>query len=517
MPGNPWWGTSGNDTIEATWGAYNDEPTPPGQSIKGNGGDDLILRDWTGYYQQDGSGDWMDMSVQGGNGEDTVLYSLATTAVNATLESPFGYGLVTSPGTPLGVDRLYSIENLGGSQFDDTLDGSSGNNRLYGFDGDDLMSGGDGHDSLYGHAGDDTVSGESGNDVVDGYDGDDVLNGGSGADSIYGGDDDDTIDGGLHNDLIYGGDGNDEIEGGRGNDTIEAGDGHDVIDAGTNHDEVHVGDGSDIVDLGGGSDTVFISGFGNNVIDGNWGTDTAVFESNAAVNVNLFFGIADRGVEGFDSLTDIENVETGNGNDTVIGSSADNEIDTGNGADFINAYVGDDTVVAGSNNDTVDGGYGDDQIFGGFGGDSLYGNDGDDTVDGGSGADSIRGGEGEDLLTGGSFGDTFIYEEGDHGLDTITDFNLASDKIFFGEDFLETNHLGQTDLDDVLLAFAYGGGSSILAVETADNGWEYLAIFQNISVHELNAQIVSEQIFDVEGEIGGVVTQTAMPLDEFVF
>ena len=516
MPGNPWWGSSGNDTIAATWGVYHDAATPPGPSVKGNGGNDLIIRDWTGYYEQDNAGNWMDMSIQGGNGEDTVMYSLSTTAVSATLESIFGYGLASSPATSLGVDRLYSIENLGGSQFDDTLEGSSENNRLYGFDGSDLMSGGGGNDSLYAHLGDDTVNGEGGNDLVDGYDGDDVINGGSGSDTLYGGDDDDTIDGGFQSDLIFGGEGNDEIEGGRGNDTIDAGDGHDVIDAGQNHDEVHVGDGADTVDLGGGGDTVFISGFGNNTIDGDWGNDTAVFESNSAVNVNLVFGFADRGVEGTDSLVNIENVETGNGNDTVVGSAADNEIDTGNGADYVYGYHGDDTVYAGSHNDTVDGGQGEDMIFGSFGADSLNGNTGHDTINGGSSSDTIRGGEGEDYLTGGSFGDTFVYEAGDHGIDTITDFNLASDKIFFGEDFLATNNVGQTDLDDVLLAWAYGDGNSILAVETADNGWEFLTILHNVSVQELNAQIVSEQIFEVEGEIGGVVTQTAMAVDDFM-
>ena len=67
-------------------------------------------------------------------------------------------------------------------------------------------------------------------------------------------------------------------------------------------------------------------------------------------------------------------------------------------------------------------------LTGGANSDVLYGFDGNDTLDGKGGNDLIVGGKGDDTLTGGAGADTFVFHNGD-GLDTITDFDPASDVI----------------------------------------------------------------------------------------
>lgn len=96
-----------------------------------------------------GSGtDWLD----GGAGNDTVSFATARSAVSANLK--FGYG---TAGDALG-DTYVSIENLAGSNFNDTLIGNALAN---------LLSGGAGNDTLTGNGGGDLLQGGLGNDVFD--------------------------------------------------------------------------------------------------------------------------------------------------------------------------------------------------------------------------------------------------------------------------------------------------------------------------------------------------------------
>ena len=87
--------------------------------------------------------------------------------------------------------------------------------------------------------------------------------------------------------------------------------------------------------------------------------------------------------------------------------------------------------MGGAGNDTAFGGKGNDLVSGGDGNDSLYGGRDNDTVDGGAGNDFISGDRGSDVLTGGAGSDTFYFfsSGGDYGVDTITDFTPAEDKI----------------------------------------------------------------------------------------
>jgi Ca2+-binding RTX toxin-like protein len=64
-----------------------------------------------------------------------------------------------------GSDKLYSIENIEGTDFNDQIIGDANSNSLAGNDGDDILSGGDENDILYGGNGSDTLTGGSGQDT----------------------------------------------------------------------------------------------------------------------------------------------------------------------------------------------------------------------------------------------------------------------------------------------------------------------------------------------------------------
>ncbi|MFX1679012.1 calcium-binding protein [Mitsuaria sp. CC2] len=85
-----------------------------------------------------------------------------------------------------GANRLVistSAGTMAGSEKDDLLVGSSGN---------DVIGGGGGSDEIVAGDGDDILVGGAGTDVLYGQDGDDDLDGGTGADYLYGGEGDDT-------------------------------------------------------------------------------------------------------------------------------------------------------------------------------------------------------------------------------------------------------------------------------------------------------------------------------------
>ena len=81
----------------------------------------------------------------------------------------------TNTGGEAQGDVFSSIEEIEGSDFDDTLTGDGADN---------YFEGGLGNDSLVGAAGNDTIFGDSGDDYVDGGAGNDVLNGGLGTNTL---------------------------------------------------------------------------------------------------------------------------------------------------------------------------------------------------------------------------------------------------------------------------------------------------------------------------------------------
>src|SRR3954469_7159363 len=76
------------------------------------------------------------------------------------------------------------------------------------------------HDHLNGTTGNNTLFGGAKEDTLAGMAGNDTLNGGSGADKIWGGSGNDNLSGGSGNDLLVGGFGADRMDGGNANDVL---------------------------------------------------------------------------------------------------------------------------------------------------------------------------------------------------------------------------------------------------------------------------------------------------------
>ncbi|MGL4961824.1 MAG: M10 family metallopeptidase C-terminal domain-containing protein [Inquilinus sp.] len=89
-------------------------------------------------------------TLNGGAGVDGVFYTKSNVAVTVNLSTGFASG-----GHAQG-DLLIDVENAGGSEFNDTLTGTSGKNVLSGDLGNDTIRGGGGADELVGGAGADT-------------------------------------------------------------------------------------------------------------------------------------------------------------------------------------------------------------------------------------------------------------------------------------------------------------------------------------------------------------------------
>ena len=104
--------------------------------ISGNGGNDVI---------EGGEGD---DTVSGGAGVDTASYAGAASAVTLNLSLAGAQNTIGA-----GSDHLFSIENLIGSAFNDTLTGNGANNVLTGIGGNDTLAGGAGGDIFLDTAG----------------------------------------------------------------------------------------------------------------------------------------------------------------------------------------------------------------------------------------------------------------------------------------------------------------------------------------------------------------------------
>jgi Ca2+-binding RTX toxin-like protein len=415
-------GLTGNDTLIGEAG--ND-------SLFGGTGDDSLYGGDNSDLLEGGSGaDLLRGNNRTGNGgddgRDTVSYAGSTAGVAVTVN---GSGI----GGDAQGDTLVNIEDLIGSNQNDTLTGSSAANFLYGGAGGDSLNGEGGADSLFGGIGSDSLSGGAGidtlygdadNDLLNGGNDGDLLYGGTGndslfgdvgngafADTLYGGENDDLIEGGGGGDSLFGDEGNDSLAGQAGVDTLSGGEGNDALSGGTDNDVLFGGggndslfgeEGRDALEGGSGNDSLYggaeddtlrggenddliAGGLGNDLLAGNDGIDTLTYANSATgVTANLGSGIATG--EGTDTISGFENLVGSANNDVLTGNGDANVIDGGAGAD------------------RVFGGAGDDSLLGGAGNDSIGAGGGNDTVDAGLGSDSVDGGSGDDLIYGGSNG-----------------------------------------------------------------------------------------------------------------
>ena len=370
-------------------------------------------------------------TIDGGEGTDSARYSTSTGSVLVDLVS---HGL--NQGEAAG-DIFVSIENLVGSNYNDTLRGDDQINQISGYGGDDVVFGNGGNDRLYGGSGNDILLGGSGADIIDGGEGIDraqyhtanagVLvdlenqsaNQGDAAgdqynliENLFGSSHNDTLRGDGGDNDIWGYFGNDVIYGRAGNDTLRGQVGNDVLFGGEGHDALHGDEGNDILAgdagndslYGGAGDDILRGGDGADSLNGGEGTDSARYIlADSAVSADLTNQDNNSGDAAGDQYYSIENLFGSVHNDSLRGDDLNNKITGFNGNDVVHAEGGSDSVL---------GGLGNDELHGENGADTLWGEDGIDTLFGGAGSDGLFGGVGDDILNGGVGADTIHGGEG---------------------------------------------------------------------------------------------------------
>lgn len=304
------WGGAGNDVL-----------------VGGTGTDDQFGEDGNDTFilDNDGVWNWMD----GGNGSDTASFINLSAGVTYDLN-------------PRDVDgrryilngAIYSVENITGTNYDDTI---------YGDELTNVLSGAYGDDKLYGRAGNDTLNGGQGADILDGGDGTDAVtyadsqaavwvdltptvennNAGEG----FGGDAEgdtffgienitgsalaDTVKGTSAYNVLIGGKGDDWLIATNGGDNYQGGDGFDTLDL----SELTVGSSVNL------SSTVRYTNYGT------VGTNSAVWSGSYA------------------SYTGIEHIYGTDFVDYFYGSSGDETFTGGKGNDQIDGGEGNDTYI----------------------------------------------------------------------------------------------------------------------------------------------------------------------------
>jgi serralysin len=126
-------GGSGNDNLLGN-SANN--------TLTGGGGDDVI-------NGMDGNdtliGGFGNDSLNGANGTDTVSYAAAFAGVTVNLATQSAQSTAGGDAAAIGIDTLFAIENILGSNFADVLTGDGFDNQVDGAGGDDVISGGNRH------------------------------------------------------------------------------------------------------------------------------------------------------------------------------------------------------------------------------------------------------------------------------------------------------------------------------------------------------------------------------------
>ena len=475
-------GGDGNDTLIG--GAGND-------IITGGRGSDTLLGGTGSDTFIWNPGDGSD-TVEGQDGTDALVFNGANVNENISITADHGRVKFTRDVANISMD-LNGIEHidfnaLGGA---DTInvgdltgtgvnlvaidlasqpssgvgDGAADSVTVNGTNGSDniQVSGAGGSVTVAGLPATVTLTGPEGaNDqlVVEGGAGNDVITAAGLAAGVInltvdGGAGNDTITGSAGNDLLIGGDGNDTVIGGRGNDVALLGNGNDTF-------IWNPGDGSDIVEGQAGTDTLVFNGAGvNENIDisangsrvrmsrdvGNVIMDLGGIEhiqlatlggaDNVTVNDLSGTGLtqvaidlsATPGTGQSDGVADTVTVSGTAGDDRIsVASSGASVVVNGlatqvtvSGVDSLDSLV----VNSGAGNDTIDA----TRLHAGQVNLTINGGDGNDTILGSAGNDTVNGGRGNDVANLGAGNDTFVWNPGD-GSD-IVDGGAGNDTLLF--------------------------------------------------------------------------------------
>jgi Ca2+-binding RTX toxin-like protein len=384
-------GGSGADTITGSSGSNNDLRGGPGtanDTLNGNGADDTLFGGVGTNTGPDGA-DVFNGDTNGAAG-DTVSYAGRTDAITADLD-----GVADDGATGENDDINTTVENLTGGSGADTLTGNAGNNALDGGSNNDILRGGttgtgDGNDVLNGGTGtSDTANYGARTDNLD-VDIDGVADDGAGAET-------DNVTGTTEN--VTGGSGADDLEGNGVANRLDGGAGDDQLQGGPGPSGP---DGADTFAGGSGGET---AGDQLNYLQRDDGIFAQIGTSQNGAGGCPSGGGCEDDVIG----SDIERMTGTDGNDTLIGSTANNRLSGRQGDDLLeggpggSAPDGNDDLDGGSggetNGDTVSYGARTDNITAIL--DTTTGNGGSgesDDLD--AGVENLTGGSGNDNLTG---------------------------------------------------------------------------------------------------------------------
>jgi Ca2+-binding RTX toxin-like protein len=318
--------------------------------------------------------------------------------------------------------------------------------------------------NLYGTFGNDIIHGLDGVDFIFGLQGHDDLKGGGGADQIDGGF---GIDQAIYADSPVGVTVN--LTTGEGFGGTAEGDYLTGIEnlMGSMYDDVFYGDAlANVLTGAAGNDTLKGAGGADRLDGGNGSGDTASYWGSAdRVSVSLQSLNATGGDAEGDILIGIENLAGSSHADFLEGDGGVNVLNGGKGDDLLRGRGGNDDLLGGDHDDHLEGGPGADDLFGGDGWDtaaylhsaaavtvsltdgtasggdaagdtfssieSLSGSNFNDTLTGSSAHNTLWANRGGDHLTGGMGADSFVYAViEDSGIsmetvDVIHDFSRA--------------------------------------------------------------------------------------------
>ncbi|MTH98222.1 hypothetical protein [Roseibium sp. RKSG952] len=308
------YGDSGNNVLVGT--SYDDviygyipDPSIAGYTGAENAGDDVIYLIGGNNYVQAGAGNDY---IFGGTGSDTSAYTDSPSGIYVDLSTTYSdvngsYALADDGfGT---TDRLYDINNIFGSLYDDVIIGSTGDNVLAGIGGDNVIYGVGGDNTIYGGTGFDSIYGGTGNDSIYVGSGGGYYDGGSGTNTlyfintdngilvdlgqdivsddgfgngieilnfqnVYGSGHDDIIIGNEYDNVLYGADGENSIYGVSGNNILVGGIGDDALYGGDGNDVLISTGGDDILTGGEGYNTFVLAGGYVTITDFDPDTDT---------------------------------------------------------------------------------------------------------------------------------------------------------------------------------------------------------------------------------------------------
>lgn len=231
--------------------------TNAGQTINGNGGQDLLL----GFNGNDTlNGGALDDVLIGGAGADTLN---GGAGADRMIGGADGDTYVVNDAGDVVIEEANEGTDTVGTSLQSYTLGANVENLS--------VNGGTGDRTFTGNELNNVIISNGGNDTLDGGDGDDTLSGNGGSDTLLGGDGADTLNGGGGADILVGGAGDDTLAGGAAGDTIRI-----------------VGNfafGNDIVngfdaDATGGQDLIELSGLGVNA--GNFATRVSIAHFNPA-------------------------------------------------------------------------------------------------------------------------------------------------------------------------------------------------------------------------------------------